>query len=300
MKIIKFILLHLPIVKRYVNKYYFALAERDAYFLTCIKNQKLRYKFISDQYRLILENQKLPTNESKLNQNIESFVPYDKTGASAAAYKKTYNFDGQFINDTHKSYNDAPTDDGGVCVDLGVEGWLQKSDALKLYELAYFSKGNILELGTHQGLSASIMAAGLSDAGSNSIIETVDIDQESVSIGENYVAGRSGAEKINFNLGDATEFLIKLIADRRMFSFVFIDHWHGYRSVFDAAMMTKKILMKGGFVCFHDYNDSRNPEPTTIDEYGVYQAVADAVMTDHNFMFFGVFGCCGLFRKIGD
>jgi predicted O-methyltransferase YrrM len=39
-----------------------------------------------------------------------------------------------------------------------VPGWLRPEDALKLYELAYYATGPILEIGTYRGKSGTLMA----------------------------------------------------------------------------------------------------------------------------------------------
>jgi hypothetical protein len=65
-------------------------------------------------------------------------------------YLKTYDFPGEFINSFHGSLAVSIGPSG--MIDIGVEGWLLPADALKLYELAYFCYGDILELGTYRGL----------------------------------------------------------------------------------------------------------------------------------------------------
>ena len=47
---------------------------------------------------------------------------------------------------------------------MGIEGWLWREDALKLYEMAYFARGNILELGCYHGLSTALLALALRNA----------------------------------------------------------------------------------------------------------------------------------------
>jgi predicted O-methyltransferase YrrM len=44
-----------------------------------------------------------------------------------------------------------------------IPGWLRSEDAEKLYELAQLTPGPILEVGTHFGKSAVVMALALQD-----------------------------------------------------------------------------------------------------------------------------------------
>jgi hypothetical protein len=41
-----------------------------------------------------------------------------------------------------------------ICIDLGTDGFLQRAEALKLYELAFFNDGDAIELGTHRRVSS--------------------------------------------------------------------------------------------------------------------------------------------------
>ena len=74
---------------------------------------------------------------------------------------------------------------------------MQRGDALKLYELAYFCEGDVLELGTHKGLSTSIIAQALHDRKRDGILETVDIDSESNRAARDNLAGRPGEDSID-------------------------------------------------------------------------------------------------------
>jgi hypothetical protein len=41
-----------------------------------------------------------------------------------------------------------------ICIDLGIDGFLQRAEALKLYEFAFFNDGDAIELGTHRLVSS--------------------------------------------------------------------------------------------------------------------------------------------------
>lgn len=177
--------------------------------------------------------------------------------------------------------------------DLGVPGYLLHADALKLYEMAALGTGDILELGTHQGLSTSILAEALATRG-NGLIEAVDIDIETNIVARRNLEGRAGAQTINFIVMDATKRLDELIAMNRKFGFIFVDHWHGYDVTFDAASRLHLLLKQGGYVLFHDALDPGNADPD--HPYGVFQAITDTIRKDARFTFAGNFGCCSLYH----
>jgi hypothetical protein len=231
-----------------------------------------------------------------LFRNADSWLNFDEIGRGAP-YRKTYNFAGPYINAAHKVYADCPTGRFGnpVCIDIGLDGYLQHGDALKLYEMAFHAPGDILELGTHKGLSTSILAQARADSGRTGMIETDDIDGEANKIAKTIMKDRPGAEYVNFNLNDANAFMLEKILEQRKFSFIFVDHWHGYKATLQAATYAKELLEEGGFILFHDYNDPSNSDPAHV--YGVYQAVCDTLIPDENYQFFGISGCTALFRK---
>ena len=212
-------------------------------------------------------------------------------------YEKTHKFEGEFINDNHRKIGIAPTGRMGIpiCIDIGIDGYLQREEALKLYELAYFNKGDAIELGTHKGLSASIIAGGLRD-GSGGCLETIDVDARANLLAKRNVFNRLGGNAVTFTLMDATTRLDEIRAEGRKAGFIFVDHWHGYKETFEAAERSKDILLPGGFILFHDFLDPGNAQPG--HPYGVYQAVLDAFADDDRMQFSGLFGSTALFRMI--
>jgi len=200
---------------------------------------------------------------------------FNKVG-EVCPYRPTYDFH-PFIDDYHRSLATCPTK-GGL-VQLGIEGWLWREDALKLYEMAHFCPGSILELGTYHGLSTSIMAH------TGKRIVTVDISAESQAFARQDVKG-----DIDFILSDAAQAVRDLADKRQKFGFSFVDHSHAYQPVHDVCQVLPLVLSSGAFVLFHDWNDERNGNDP---DYGVHQAVADGL---EGFEFWGCFGCMGLFR----
>jgi predicted O-methyltransferase YrrM len=164
---------------------------------------------------------------------------------------------------------------------------------MKLYEMAAQGEGDILELGTHKGLSTSILAAGISTR-QDGTIEAVDIDPTANIEARETISRLPGAERVNFVIMDATRRLNELIMMERKFGFVFVDHWHGYEATHDVATRLERLLLDGGFVLFHDAINVGNANPD--HPYGVFQAIEDTIGIDRRFEFCGNFGCCSLYR----
>jgi predicted O-methyltransferase YrrM len=205
-------------------------------------------------------------------------------------------FDGEIINDSHRRIADAPMGCGGNpnLIELGVPGYLQRADALKLYELAYNSTGDVLELGTNKGLSTSIIAQALHDRGDGRL-ETVELDPSNTADAKKNLASLHGFDRVTFTSSDATRRMDELLAAGGSYGFIFIDHWHGYQATHDAATRAASMLLPGGFVMFHDFLDPGNADRRHV--YGVYQAVLDTLADNPAIEFAGASGCCAIFRR---
>jgi len=227
-----------------------------------------------------------------------TWVEFDRLG-TLHPYSKTFSFDGEFASERHRLIAGSPTGRFGLdfLIDLGIDGYLRVADALKIYEIAYLAPGNVLELGTHQGLSTSIIASALEDRG-NGRLETVDIDAGTNAVARANLLGRPGADRVTFTLKDATLRLDELISEGATFGFMFVDHWHGYEATHEAAERAIKLVAPGGFVLFHDFDDSGNSDPTHV--HGVYQAVLDVYADRQDFVFHNMSGCVALFRRAAD
>src|ERR1700723_2800610 len=108
----------------------------------------------------------------KFELSPESWLSVDQIGHTFPSYKKTFLYHGDLIDAYHRLLE---TKGAGGMLKGDVEGNLRQADALKLYEMAFFSNGDILELGTFSGLSASIMATAVKNAGSACRITSVDL-----------------------------------------------------------------------------------------------------------------------------
>jgi predicted O-methyltransferase YrrM len=211
------------------------------------------------------------------------------------AYIKTFDFPGDVIDQNHRQL--ALKVDGNGMIDIGMEGWLLPADALKLYELAYFCGGDILELGTYRGLSTSICALASEASGLNNVIVSVDLSPEETERARTNLAGRAGFERIHLFTVEAGQAVRDLARAKRMFNFAFVDHAHTYEHVYDVCRSLHRVTKLGALVLFHDFNDPRNAAEDATD-YGVYQGVLDG-LDQRRFEFWGIYGCTGLFRRVG-
>ena len=213
-----------------------------------------------------------------------------------SVYRKTYDFPRDYIDGYHRWLGTtAPLDPELHILRMGIEGWLFRADALKLYEMAFFGR-DILELGTFKGLSTTVMAQALFNSGEPGQIYTCDLIDEFKQAAEQGMRERNvlGRENIYFAVDDATSFLRRQMRSGRRFRFVFVDHSHERQPMVETCELLSEVMEPGAFVLFHDYNDPRNARPEHSD-YGVYQAVSEALPKDR-FEPWGVFGCTGLFR----
>jgi len=220
----------------------------------------------------------------------ETWLELDQLGKEPRPYHPTIVGFGRFINDQHLYYNDCPTK--GACIDIGVDGWLRRADALKLYEMAYYAVGDILEFGTNRGLSTSILARAVRDAGKSSTIVTMELEPKLAEHARVTLTQLNLSQQVDFMVGDADASCQTLVSHGRQFSFAFVDHSHTYDHVKKACHRLPAVLTPGSFCLFHDFNDPREGAAN----YGVYSAVRDS-LDRTQFEFCGIYGCCGLFRK---
>lgn len=169
----------------------------------------------------------------------------------------------------------------------GVKTKICKDDALKLYEMAYYSY-NILELGCFQGASTFVMANACKDSGFGKI-SSVDLSLEALPIAKKLISDHNLDDFVEFYHNDAAT-QIKLFKDK--FDFIFVDHDHSYQAVYDVCVQLDKI-MDSGYVFFHDFQDYRNGiEGSAVQ---VYRAVMDGL--SERFKFIGLCGQGGLFVR---
>lgn len=216
-------------------------------------------------------------------------------GRAKFPYRKTMEFAGDHINSRHLDLLHHTLQEGKPIIAHEIEGWLRREDAAKLYEMAYFAGGDIVELGTSRGLSAFIMAQAIKDAGKSDDVHTVDMLEDRCSAARKRMAARD-VRNIFIHCAEGAAFLRDLVKRRKKFRFAFIDHSHHYAPVREACTLLDQVLERGSFVGFHDFCDTRNFK-VHPDDFGVYQAVTDGLPP--SFEFYGAFGCMSLYRYEG-
>jgi predicted O-methyltransferase YrrM len=162
-------------------------------------------------------------------------------------------------------------------IDIGLDGYLARAEAMKLYELAYFGSGDVLELGTYMGLSASIVGNALRNRGDGEL-HTCDISTVYSRTAQQCLKWHPARPFIHFHTGDAPTFLDRMIAQQRTFGLIFVDHWHSYEQTHEVAIRLPRLVRPGGFAMFHDYNDPSARDPA--HPHKVFQAVRDGLDQD--------------------
>lgn len=246
-----------------------------------------------------------PTPQA-VHRNADTLLTLEQTSIEkrfVMDFRPTYDYPGDYVDGFHRYLSQAPFFPPQVadkCIDIGFEGWLLRADACKLYELAFFNP-DVLEIGTYRGLSSAVMSHAIVNSGRNGGIVTVDLDPTHQNIAREAHERRRvpNRENIHFFHFDGAAFVRNLYQNQepRRFQMVFVDHTHQYEPMLDICPLLHNVTLPGGFVLFHDYNDPRNADKNAKD-FGVYQAVTETLNMDE-FEFYGIFGCCGLFRRRG-
>jgi SAM-dependent methyltransferase len=225
----------------------------------------------------------------------------EELGSRIPSYLATFDFPGEFINESHKAFSTCPIKDG-ILIEIKdrpsggsvIEGWLRREDSLKLYEIAYFVSGDILELGSYHGLSTFILSQANHDSRHKKNIYSVDLDPQNVAMTNRHLRAMGLEGYVTTMCGDAWSIMRGFASTATKFEFVFVDHSHAYDSVYSICRELGSVLMHGGFCLFHDFNDARNRDADDKN-YGVYQAVIDG-LDPNEFEFCGVYGCAALYR----
>jgi predicted O-methyltransferase YrrM len=208
------------------------------------------------------------------------------TKTTTAGYEPSYVFPGggDRLGDAHTRAHELVAD---------VPGWLRPEDALKLYELAFFARGPILEIGTYRGKSGTLMAMAARDAGNASIVVTVDVDPEAGRAAARAAAERGVADRLLPFRGSAEAFFAANSAFAP--ALVFVDGDHSHRGASTDLRTLEARVPTGGLVLLHDYLDPKNDDPAD-NEIDVVRAARESWLA-RDAEFAGVFGACALFRR---
>lgn len=233
-----------------------------------------------------------------MHRHPESFLGPAALGTQFPPYRPTFSFAGEYIDDFHASIGAAAK--GSALINLDeilkteIKGWLRRADALKLYEIGYFTDGDILELGSYHGLSTCILSKANQNSGASKRIYSVDLSAQSCAKTIESLKAAQLDDGVETHCSDAAEAVRDLARHGRRFQFVFIDHSHAYQPVYDVCQLLPEVIGPSAFCLFHDFNDRRNEDPAQAD-YGVYRAVMDGLNSAF-FEFCGIYGCTALYR----
>ena len=225
------------------------------------------------------------TAPSRTEQGPPLLLHHDKHDRS---YLPSYDWGGESLGDRHDRIID------GV---WSIPGWLAPEDCRKLYELAYFADGPILEIGTYCGRSAVAMAMALSDAGKHHPIVTVDIDPAAVGLGHRNARVHEVGDRIVFVCSSADRFLAT-VPDFEP-ALIFVDGDHRASGVLADLDAIAPHVREGTMLFFHDYLPEELPDtdgfPVSPEPIEVAEAVAGSWVPEHA-DFAGVFGWSALYR----
>ncbi|MGH7859673.1 MAG: class I SAM-dependent methyltransferase, partial [Candidatus Binatia bacterium] len=141
-----------------------------------------------------------------MHTNSDSWIPPAEVGSRFPPYQPTYEFDGNWVNDEQRTLGESPGPETGSPIEVGSLGTLRREEALKLYEMAYFAEGDILELGTERGFSTAILARAVRAARATlggRPITSVDRDPESAASGGRHLEREGLSRLVTFEVGDA-------------------------------------------------------------------------------------------------
>ncbi len=133
----------------------------------------------------------------------------------------------------------------------GVPGWMLPEDGLKLYELAYFAPGPILEIGAYHGKSAILMCNAARDGGTGATVLSVDVDGHALDAARAQAARHGVTDGIVFFRG-SVEALLRTASGLRP-GLVFIDGDHSHAGVLRDLEALEPRLPDGALLLFHDY-----------------------------------------------
>jgi predicted O-methyltransferase YrrM len=175
-----------------------------------------------------------------------------------------------------------------------IPGWLRAEDADKLYELAQRTPGPILEVGTHFGKSAVLMALAVQEAQrSDLVLYTLDVDRRAIRAAAAEAEARDLEDAIVFVRGTLRAFARAYPQVRPALTFV--DGDHSRTGVERDLQVLEMLVPAGGALLFHDFADPRNDDPDH-PETKVRPAV-EASWVARECEFHGSFGVCGLFVR---
>ncbi len=170
-----------------------------------------------------------------------------------------------------------------------IAGWLQESEILKLYQLAYKAEKCIVEVGCYAGKSTTVLACGARDSGKNVSLVSIDISPRYITHARKSVE-HYARYPCTFLTGRACDVLEKLPCAPDL---VFIDGDHSYAGARNDLQTFRDRMCIGGILALHDYARSHTENSLNRD-CNVVSAVRDTL--DARYEFLGTCGSLGVFQ----
>jgi predicted O-methyltransferase YrrM len=205
-----------------------------------------------------------------------------RSGKHDAEYLPSWDWGGEFLSKGHPRILERLD---------GIEGLMYPEDALKLYELAWFTPGPILEIGTFKGRSAALMSLALSDAENPAWIMSVDIDGDHLGQARENLGRLGAGGRVTLVEGTSTALARRLAG--QSFGLVFVDGDHRHRGVSRDIAAIEPLVPVGGILAFHDYEGF---EPAHAYQVQVARAVESSWVAA-SCAFLGRFGLTGVFLR---
>jgi predicted O-methyltransferase YrrM len=95
-------------------------------------------------------------------------------GTHYPAYSRIFERPTPWVDAYHADIAHLPVE--GALIRASVQGYLRPADALLLYEIAYCTQGDALELRSAWGLSTSILCRAIRESGRNAKLASIEID----------------------------------------------------------------------------------------------------------------------------
>jgi cephalosporin hydroxylase len=181
-----------------------------------------------------------------------------------------------------------------------ISGWTWRADLQTLFELAYYSPGDVLEIGYNCGRSTVAIAMGLREANDQER-ELVTLDHMRCPEVVRRHLKRIYPPKLTSVIRmESTKFLKK---DKRQYGFVFVDGGHRTEQVTAELKLLHSKIVRGGFLACHDcYTHRDNPNPLESQKrvIGWVQAAVKQSISDDDWAFWGRYGACGVWLRRTD
>lgn len=146
-----------------------------------------------------------------------------------------------------------------------------------LYRTAKQLGGNVANLGTYRGSTASAIAHGVKDAGGG-MVYTIDLHDVNGAYSIEQISKvfeeRGLGEYITFCKGYTSDWAKKL--NHKIFNFVFIDADHHYESCLEDFKLWSPLISPEGILAFHDVDIN------TVDRV-IREELCDWELVDHVF-----------------